>query len=361
MERILIDGHFHLSLTRTMSRLENVNDTIQILDACGLRAICIQNIVLWHPEHLLRNPLSLLAKLQRPAEVFSFGGIRLPPPQAPDKHFDYLDQVRQLLSLGFDGIKLFGKPTIRESFGEPFDSPIFSDMFDWLERSGTPVLFHIGDPREFWSEDTAPEFAVRNGWVYHGVPFDAYYEEVERLMERHPRLNILFPHFFFLSDDLPRLSAFLRRWETVWIDITPGSEMYCNFTKAPAESRCFFEEFQDRILLGTDNTGNAAGEPHDCVEKSADRLHTITAFLSGESACGWGQTFCGLRLPAPIVEKIVCTNFYRFVGRTTPRPVDPQRAYSFAREMEQLSRPAEIPELHQEFEKILARYASILE
>ena len=42
MDKAWIDGHFHLSLTRTMSRLQNVDDTIRVLDECHLEAICIQ-------------------------------------------------------------------------------------------------------------------------------------------------------------------------------------------------------------------------------------------------------------------------------------------------------------------------------
>lgn len=356
MDRTWIDGHFHLSLTRTMSRLQNVDDTLQVLDQCRLEAICIQNIVLWFPEHLLRNPLSLLAKLRRPRQVFSFGGIRFPSPDRPDKHFDYLHQAQRLIALGFDGIKLFGKPNMREAFDEPFDSPVFSGMFDWLESENIPVLFHVGDPREFWSAETAPKFALEQGWVYSRVPFDAYYEEIERLMERHPRLNILFPHFFFLSDDLPRLRAFLQRWETVRIDITPGSEMYHNFTKAPDRSRRFFEEFQDRILLGTDNTGNALGESGDCAARAAGRLETIWEFLTGTSASGWGEQLCGLSLAPPTVEKIVHGNFYSFLGTTVPRPVSAASALRFTKEMEQLAQKSGIPALDQEFQRVVRQY-----
>lgn len=78
MSSAIIDGHFHLSPTRTMSRLENVQDALDVLHACGLQAICIQNIVLWFPMHLTRNPLSLLAKLREPDLVFAFGGVPLP-------------------------------------------------------------------------------------------------------------------------------------------------------------------------------------------------------------------------------------------------------------------------------------------
>ena len=29
-----------------------------------------------------------------------------------------------------------------------------------------PLLMHVADPEEFWSKETAPAWAVTNGWYY---------------------------------------------------------------------------------------------------------------------------------------------------------------------------------------------------
>ena len=335
-----------------------MTDALQVLDCGGLEAICIQNIVLWFPEHLLRNPLSLLAKLENPQQIYAFGGIRFPHPDSPNHQFDYLHQAQELISLGFDGIKLFGKPNMRQAFGEPFDSPIFSPMFDWLAQEKIPVLFHVGDPREFWSVETAPDFARENSWIYDNPPFDAYYDEIERLLTNHPGLNVLFPHFFFLSDELERLRTFLNRWESIWIDITPGSEMYHNFTQSHSEARKFFLEYQDRILFGTDNTGDAQGDLPTCVPRSLDRLNTMLNFLSDSSANGWGEVFRGLELPENVIDKILYKNFYRFINSSTPRFVDPKQALCFAQEMQCLAANTKNPVLDREFERVIEAYKS---
>ena len=358
MERSIIDCHFHLCATRYMSRLRNVDDTLAVLRGCGLRAICVQNIVLWFPEHLTRNPLSLLAKLRAPDRVFAFGGIRYPVPDAPDKHFDYRAQAGELMALGFDGIKLFGKPTIRQAFGMPFDADVFDELFAYLEERQIPVLYHVGDPREFWSAETAPPFARENGWIYDDPPFDQYYDEIDGLLTKFPRLRVLFPHFFFLSDDLPRLARFLEKWPNVWLDITPGTEMYYNFSRNPAAARDFFLRFQDRILWGTDNVG-VGGAPIDPVGESAGRLDTMWEFLTGEIASGWGGTLRGLSLPEPVVEKVCRRNFYRFVGRETPAPVDAGAAASYARRMGALAREAGDARLDAAFDELLTAYQSI--
>lgn len=359
MEHRLIDAHFHLSPTRTMSRMENVQDTVDVLEKCGLERLCIQSIVQWEPRFLTRSPLALLAKRRCPDRIFAFGGLRFPNPDAPDKHFPYQQEAERLISLGFDGIKLFGKPTMRQRFKEAFDSPIFDDLYDFLEEQQIPLLFHVGDPREFWSETAAPAFARENGWIYTKPDFDTYYDEIEGLMKKHPTLRVLYPHFFFLSDDLPRLRAFLDRWPSVWIDITPGSEMYHNFSPDPSAARAFFLEFQERILFGTDNTGAPFGEPNRSVENAAGRLNTLCDFLCTDRAFGWGEAFQGLSLPHETAEKIMAENFYRYVGNRYPKPVDLAAAADYTSELALLAENAEDPELSAEFAKILNAYRAL--
>lgn len=355
----LIDGHLHLSRTVTMSRVENVAQMQNILQEACLHAMCVQNIVLWDPRHLLRNPLSLLLKRREPARVFSFGGLRLPPPTQTDKHANYAAQAERLIQLGFDGVKMFGKPNIRRDFGEPFDSPVFDELYAALEEKQIPILFHLGDPRAFWDPMHAPAFARENGWVFTGprdVPFEQQYEEMERLLTRFPRLRIVFAHFYFLADDLPRLRAFLLRWPSVRIDITPGTELYEQCSETPEQARAFFLEFQDRILFGTDNVGTAYGETFDPGQAAAQRIDTIWRFLTTDASVGWGTRLRGLSLPPDALERIAYRNFYEFVGREQPRSVDWTAAKAYAREMQQLALNAQDQILNHEFSALLQAY-----
>ena len=71
-------------------------------------------------------------------------------------------------------------------------------------------------------------------------------------MKRHPRLRILFPHFFFLSKDLGRLAAMLDQYPNVHTDVTPGIELYFNLSDQEKEAKAFFAKYQNRICFGTD-------------------------------------------------------------------------------------------------------------
>lgn len=362
-----VDGHIHMSLCRRMSRYCNIRHMLDILDSCGLEAINIQNIVLWQTRNLVRNPLSLLAKATGGERVYSFGGPRYPLPGDPPDPADLRRQAEELMALGFDGIKLFGKPDMRHESSLAFDSPFFDEMFGYLEETGTPTLFHVGDPLSFWDREKIPQFAIDNGWYYDGSyePAEQLYTEIDHVMERHPKLNIIFPHVYFLSDDLPRLAAFLDRWENVKTDITPGIEMYDSFTANAEASHDFFVKYADRIFFGTDNTGNAANqEGEDYVARSAGVIRSMREFLEtdGTVQSSWGAELQGIALPLETAKKIYRDNFYAFAG-AKPQPVDLSRAAAYteerlfeAKRREEEGRTEHCPEVIPEIEQTLAHF-----
>ncbi len=63
---------------------------------------------------------------------------------------------------------------------------------------------------------------------------------------------MIFAHFFFLSAQLPRLAELFERFPNMHVDLTPGIEMYHNFSRNPQATRDFFLRYQERILFGTD-------------------------------------------------------------------------------------------------------------
>ena len=51
------------------------------------------------------------------------------------------------------------------------------------------------------------------------------------------------------------MQAMFDRYPNMRVDITPGREMYDDFSVNPERTREFFEKNQGRIMLGTDNSG----------------------------------------------------------------------------------------------------------
>lgn len=360
-----VDGHIHMSLCRCRSRYQNVRQMFDILDACGLEALNIQNITLWQARNLVRNPLSMLAKALRPEQIFSFGGPRMATPDKKNTDMHYADQVKELLDIGFDGIKLFGKPDMRHEFGEPFDSPMFDEMFAYLEETQTPTLFHVGDPLSFWDEEKIPDFARKAGWIYSAPGHETaeqLYTEIDNVLSRHPKLNILFPHVYFLSDDLERLGDFLDRYENVRTDITPGIEMYDSFSADVQKAHDFFVKYRKKILFGTDNTGNGAGqEGGDYIARSQGTIRSMREFLETEhTLSSWGVELNGIALPKDVCEDIYRGNFYRFGGEK-PKRIDVSKAAAYTEErlFDAKQRADECPEVIPDIEQTLAHFKTL--
>ncbi|GHU68803.1 hypothetical protein AGMMS49983_21740 [Clostridia bacterium] len=294
----IIDAHIHI---RTLKRALNQND---VLKQSGLRGMCIQCLPRLSDEFLTNNVNSMLLKLLLQGEIYSFGGFYRPEVPAGAQTQNYLQEAEQLIEMGCDGIKMYdAKPLVRKELQMPLDCEAFEPMYRYLEKEGIPIMNHVGDPANFWDGDNAPEIAKQYGWTYDRsyIHPENYFKEVSVVLARHPDLKMILAHFFFLSVDRPRLEAFLDRFDNAYIDITPGTEMYIDFTNEPQQWNEFFAKYQDRIIFGTDN--GFFGEK--CYEIDAMRT-----FLEGERAFdAWEMHIRGIGLDESVLRKIYYDNF----------------------------------------------------
>ena len=346
----IVDCHIHYAHCGLMPEL------IALCDDVGIDRF---NIVCTpHEQRLSLVPDALHLKSHYPERVFVFGGLDISiwftaGERGGEMFAQYVDT---LVDLGCDGIKMIeGKPQLRKDLPIlPFDSEVLEPYWQKVEQTQFPVLFHLNDPQEFWIEDEVPAWAVDRGWFYGDgsfLHFETQYAEVLSVLSRHPELKIIFAHFLFLSGDLSRLAGYLDRYPNVCVDLTPGIEMYLNFSKNPEESRAFFERYQDRILFGTDIGSKALLESSAegiSFEESRQRIHLIRRFLEfhdafqlgGDSGFLFGDsevTLLPLGLPSGVLEKIYHLNFERFVSNL-PRPLnDP----AISRECDRLADTAE--------------------
>jgi len=336
-----IDAHVHLWKAEETGRL------LEVAAAAGLEHLGIVCI----PERSIvnANPAAWVAKAQDPARFYVFGSLdhsqtwsggRVKTPSLSE-------QVDLLRALGCDGIKMLeNKPATRKQLDIPVDGPYFAAYFARVEETGFPLLWHVADPEEFWDPALTPKWAREKGWGYDAtfVKKEQLYVEIERVLARHPRLKIIFAHFFFLSADLPRANALLDRFPGVHLDLAPGIEMFYNLSKDVAATRAFFIKYADRIIYGTDLASSMT--LREGIERvglvtrwleTADefRLPPGTDFLLGPPEDGIMR---GLHLPKDVVAKICRGNYERFAGKT-PRPLDRQLARA---ECQRLAKAVEV-------------------
>ncbi len=296
----IIDSHVHC---RTIS---SVSGLMKILEATNLRAMNVASRALHHSM----NAVSLLAKSQFPGKIYYYASLDYSRPQAMSGEADFAGHITKMLDMGADGVKMFeGKPSVRKEIGLPLDSPAYDDFYEILQSRSTPILFHVGDPEEFWNDDAIPDMARKSGWDYTDGTFpskESLYREMDGILAKFPKLRIVFAHFYFLSADLARAARFLDEWPTVRLDLTPGTELYGNLRRNLRSAREFFIRYQDRILFGTDNTGATP----EAIENNKKKVVDIRIFLETE-----------LRLDANILQKIYSGNFIALAG-AKPKPLD---------------------------------------
>jgi len=315
----VIDGHVHLYTPGALSALREYRQK------AGLRALSLASIGCRADGCAAEQNLLALALKAQEASFFAYGSLlypSLPVPDNPEGPWDFRSQAEALIAAGFDGVKLLeSKPGYRKKLGLPLDAPAYDGFFGYLEREHIPVLWHVADPETFWDAATAPKFAVENHWVYTDGTYptqQALYDEVYAVLRRHPRLCVSFAHFFFLSMFPDKARALLDAFPNVWLDLTPGIEMYENFSLDPESWRAFFIAYQDRLLLGTDN------EDQVPLDDAVITVQNILRFLSTSDAFTfWQSPVRGLHLPDAAVQAIARDNFVRRNGEK-PRPVDRQ-------------------------------------
>lgn len=329
---MITDAHMHYS-PQTGGKF-----LAEFLTATGTDCAVVQAVS--HSRCISLIPGALVMKDQAPGRFFVFGS---PDSSEYDLHPDQIgtylaEYVQHCLQAGCDGVKLLeGKPQMRKALPIPdFDRPEWEPFWAYAEENQVPLLWHVNDPESHWSPD-ASEWVKKQGWWYDEtfINNEAQYTQVLNVLQRHPNLKIIFAHFFFLSAQLERLDGILSAYPNLMVDLTPGIEMYENFSADMEKTRAFFEKYHDRIVYGTDIGGRCIltneGETFNERENRL-RPQIVQSFLCMKGS-QWVEAdgdfihdrkpfrMYGLGLEGERLEEILNTNVRRFIGHE-PKPVD---------------------------------------
>jgi len=234
----------------------------------------------------------------------------------------YADFGKEMLNMGFDGFKtLEMHPRVRRMNGKGLNHPSFSEFFDFANRTQSVMVCHVGDPRASWDLSTASPSAIRLGRVYADgfLPLDSLYEEMEEVIARCPDMKFILAHFYFMSDNYERVCRLLDEYPNVYLDLTPGGEMYVSFTENLSLWRSFFLRYSDRLILGSDHYPAGHGEV---------RYNLARNFLEGAEPFDYfGSVIRPITLPRAVIERICRDNALALFG-SSPKPVNRALAYS---------------------------------
>lgn len=331
-----IDSHIHYALPLEPEKL------ILFMDNHG---IDMANLVLVPSRSRLTCvPDALMAKAKYPDRFFVFTSFDVSEYFRHGKEIGkYLAKfVENMRQCGCDGLKIIeGKPSMRKFMGAipNFDEPCWEPLWEYLEETQFPVLWHLNDPETCWQPEKAPRHIRMAGELYDDtfVNNEDQYKQMENILQRHPNIKFIFAHMYFMSAQLPRLAKLLDTYPNMMVDITPGLEIYVNLSKNTEEASAFFEKYQDRIFYGTDIgarcvlADNAEGfNEEECIA----RMDLIDGMFQPEvhrimredgryliNTEDFAQK--GFALSEEALNKIYWKNFLRYVA-TTPAKVNPK-------------------------------------
>jgi len=333
----MTDSHWHVYVPTN----EDGRDYRQVLDQLqqdmGLEALNICCIPCYHALGPAQNILAAIYKLHNPT-AFAYGGLVYPdlPFKKPmPEGMDPLSQYEELMAMGFDGIKMLEtKPTEQKAYGMFIDDAYYDAFFAACEENGTPMVWHVADPETFWDVDRIPQRFLDRGWFYGDgtyMSYDRVYGQVYNVLEKHPKLKVVFAHFFFLSEHPEQLEQMFAKYPGVTVDLTPGSEMYSAFRDNRAYYRDFFIRYQDRILFGTDTSYSGSD-----MSRFVDRGKAVEKFLTtDEKMTVISVETKGLALPKPVCNKILGENFQRMTGKT-PKSMDRTKLKAYVEKYQHL-------------------------
>lgn len=249
------------------------------------------------------------------------------------------ESFRAAVGLGASGLKIHKALglTVTGPDGKLLrvDSPELDALFHAAGELRAPVWIHTGDPLAFWrapdaSNERYAELAAHPDWSLFGrdVPsFDDLYAQLERRVERHPDTRFVSVHFGNCAEQPQRVASSLRKFPNLYIDTAARLP---ELGRHPAQLvREFFDEFQDRILFGSDLgvgpstkplfLGSSGATPPTAADERRFFDATRRYFETSDEGIEHPTPIQGdwsvnaIHLPRNILEKVYVTNGTRLL------------------------------------------------
>lgn len=312
---MIIDNHVHIHGNGTAPEIIAYME--QFTKLYNIEHINLQSIPMVGEVKRLQNLKILMIKdMMYP---YAFAGFGLYQGKG---HKDYLTQLTEGMAQGFDSVKMLeAKPDTRKELGKPIYDESFDPFYSEIEEKGLYLLMHSGDPRNSWDRSKCSQWVIDHGRCYDGEGFlsaEEHYAEVDRVLEKHPKLKIALAHFYFLDEDLPRAAEFLDKHPNAMFDLTPGGH-YETFSKDPETAREFFIKYADRLIFGTDVNDTILTD----TKGYHSRLYGMAiGMINGDPIPDFREGgYRSLNLPDEVANKILYENSKKLLGEN-PKPVN---------------------------------------
>lgn len=214
---------------------------------------------------------------------------------------------------------------LRDSAGKlvMVDDPRLDGVFAGLERRGTMVLGHQGEPHNCWLpveqmtvNNDREYFANHPAYHMYKHPEMPSYEQQmaarDRLLAGHPRLRFTGVHMASLEWDVGRLGRWLDAHPGVNVDVAARiGQIQYQSQRNPKQVRDFFIKYQDRLMYGTDLAQSDAQPDAEFVRDLDTVWRRDWRYFTGADSIAVPELDApvrGLALPRQVVDKLYRLN-----------------------------------------------------
>jgi predicted TIM-barrel fold metal-dependent hydrolase len=204
------------------------------------------------------------------------------------------------------------------AWGMHLDDPRMDPLLEKCAELKMPVNIHVGDPYWMYLPMDAKNDGLMNAYEWRLdnqpglVDLEGMVNILDRAVGRHPRTTFIACHFANCCYNLARLGELFDRHPNLYADI---SARFAETAAIPRFAARFYEEYQDRLLYGTD-----MGAGVDTYRLTFRVLESADEHFYAWSHFSYHWPLYGLALPDGVLEKVYRGNARKILQTRPDEP-----------------------------------------
>ncbi len=158
------------------------------------------------------------------------------------------------------------------------DDPRFDPMWAVCADLSIPVAIHVADPVAFFKPIDArnerfEELNNHPDWSFYGKDYPSNEELLQardRIFARHPKTQFIVLHVGNYAENLAAVGQMLDRFPNTTVEL---AARIGELGRQPRTARKFFDQYQDRILFGTDAVPGGIETPQQIFGDDLYRIY----------------------------------------------------------------------------------------
>jgi predicted TIM-barrel fold metal-dependent hydrolase len=248
-------------------------------------------------------------------------------PDYPKLQADLIEEAHRAGAKGLKVLKTLGL-YLREAGTKKLvriDDRRFDPMWEAVASFKMPVAIHTSDPEAFSLpidrfNERWEELHAHPNWSFYGKDFPSNRELQEarrNVMRRHPQTQFVCLHVAN-AEDLPYVSECLQSHPNMSVDI---AARIGELGRQPRAAKKFFDQFQDRIVFGTDASAGTStpqqtfGDPlYEIYYRFLETEDEYFDYAPAPVPAQGRWRIYGLGLSREVLRKVYWENATRLIG-----------------------------------------------